>query len=176
MDIAQASASFEADRVRILSQVQQHPGFKAANTSFKGAVAGAMRGCMFQPGVIRCALGDSSTLEEQLQTDPQSLGAAMLGAAAAGLLQPLRLMLEKGVAVDVRGEYALTPLISAAQGGQAQAVRMLLAANADVDASSEHGVKAMDEASAHGHQEVVRLLREAGARDVNLSVCAAQQD
>jgi len=170
MDIEQASASYDADRVRILEQVRQFPGFVAANQSFKGAVAGAMRGCMNQPAVIRAALGDVGPLSRL--SSEQDLAGAIHGAAAAGLMGPLQMLLQRGVSVDMRGQYEMTPLISAAQAGQVKVVHALLGLRADPNAKTCHGVKAIDEATVHGHTEVVQLLQQAGSGNVDVRLHA----
>merc|ERR1719389_903939 len=90
MDIRQAAASREEDRVRILKKVDEGVGADALNTLARGAVLGAGN-CMEQREVLSSAMGNGAPLAA-LQ-EPEALGEALFAAAAAGLMAPLKALL-----------------------------------------------------------------------------------
>jgi ankyrin repeat protein len=92
------------------------------------------------------------------------------GAAIAGQLEVMKLLLEAGADLEGRSEggESPTPLAYAVSGGRVEAVAVLLEAGADVNASqfeSEDG-SALGKAIGRGRVDMVRLLIAAGA-DVN---------
>ena len=121
VDVAQAAATVEEDRVRILGDVQREFGFDKVNTLAKGAVQGAIE-CMTQPEVLRAALGDGAPLAALRER--AALEAALRAAAAGGLMAPLEALLARPeeVAVEAANERGFTALMNAARGGHVAAV------------------------------------------------------
>ena len=186
MDIRQAAASREEDRVRprrpsppalrraphgapaasqvrILKEVDEGVGADALNTLAKGAVTGALA-CMEEREVLASAMGNDAplaALEER-----EALGSALRAAAAAGLMAPLKALLGRGeeVAVDAKDNKGFTALMVAAMGGHATVIAALLAAGAEVDAKNNNGSSALMFAVQNEHEHAERLLR--GARVV----------
>ncbi|KAJ5740278.1 ankyrin repeats (3 copies) domain-containing protein [Penicillium malachiteum] len=80
-------------------------------------------------------------------------------------LDVMRLLLEKGLDMEVRNNEGAAPLVIAADCGNEAAVQLLLSAGAFPNPPFEHrnGISAMRVALMNGHSEVVRLLLEAGA-------------
>ena len=183
MDIRQAAASREEDRVRprrprrppsaaprashcvpaapqvrILKEVDEGVGADALNTLARGAVNGALA-CMEQREVLSSAMGNGAPLAA-LQ-EPKALGEALRAAAAAGLMAPLKALLGRSeeVAVDAKDNNGRTALIEAAQGGHAAAIEALVAAGAEVEAKDDKGKTALEIAELCKHEHAARLLR-----------------
>ena len=169
VDVAQAAATVEEDRVRILGDVQREFGFDKVNTLARGAVMGA-RECMTQPEVLRAALGDGAPLAALRER--AALEAALRAAAAGGLMAPLEALLARPeeVAVEAAGEYGRTALMLAAQGGHAAAVEALVKHGANVEAVNEGGDTALMLAKRNGHKAVVKVLKAHGARSQLCSI------
>ena len=86
LDITNAQATFEEDRVRILGEVATEPGVEAVNSLAKGAVTGA-RLCMQERAVLKAGLGNGAPLAAL--SGKLELESALRAAAAAGLNAPL---------------------------------------------------------------------------------------
>ncbi|KDO19582.1 TKL protein kinase [Saprolegnia parasitica CBS 223.65] len=84
-------------------------------------------------------------------------------AARCGYLEIVRLLLEKGAAIDVKAINGGTPLHGAALHGQLEIVRFLLAKGAAIDVKSKNGETPLHYAAEEGELETVRLLLEKGA-------------
>ena len=160
VDVAQAAATVEEDRVRILGDVQREFGFDKVNTLAKGAVMGA-RECMTQPEVLRAALGDGAPLAALRER--AALEKALRAAAAGGLMAPLEALLARPeeVAVEAANEYGTTALIEAAQGGHVAAVEALVKHGARVEAADLFGNTALILAERNGDEAVVKVLKRA---------------
>ena len=169
VDVAQAAATVEEDRVRILGDVQREFGFDKVNTLAKGAVMGA-RECMTQPEVLRAALGDGAPLAALRER--AALEAALRAAAAGGLMAPLEALLARPeeVAVEVADGFGMTPLMRAAEGGHVAAVEALVKHGARVEAADEDGKTALMLAKRNGHKAVVKVLKAHGARSQLCSI------
>ena len=121
MDVTQASASVEADRVRILEEIEGEKGVGAGalNRMAIGACNCAVY-AMPQPAVLRAAFGDTSLLD-QLQGE-QALGEALLGAAAGGFVEQVHVLLDrmgtKGLQFTTSDDR--TPLLLACQAGHTE--------------------------------------------------------
>ena len=61
MDVQQAVASQDDDRMRILNSIETSVGFAAVNTLGRGAVMGAMH-CMDEREVLQAAAGNTAPL------------------------------------------------------------------------------------------------------------------
>lgn len=133
MDVQQAIASFDADRVRILNDIESTVGFAAVNTLGRGAVMGAMH-CMDEREVLQAAAGNMAPLAA-LQGQG-NLGSALCAAAAGGLNVPLQELLQRKGEVEVGAVRLLgqgrTPITLAAAGGHAATLQMLIDAGAEV--------------------------------------------
>ena len=187
MDIRQAAASREEDRVRprrprrppsaalraslcvpaapqvrILKEVNEGVGADALNTLARGAVVGAMS-CMEQREVLSSAMGNGAPLAA-LRTRG-ALGRALVAAAAAGLMAPLKALLGRSeeVAVGAKLNGGTTALMEAALGGHAAAIAALVAAGAEVEAKHKGGRTALMQAAAGGHAAAIAALLAAGA-------------
>ena len=93
--------------------------------------------------------------------EPEALVKALIAAAAAGLMAPLKALLGRGeeVAVEAKGCNGYTALMLAAQGGHAAAIAALLAAGAEVEAKNNRGWTALMLAEEYKHEHAARLLR-----------------
>ena len=107
---------------------------------------------------------------------PNSRGKDLIAAAAANDLASLRMLLDKGAAVEAKDEAGRTPLMWAAGNGNLKAVELLLARGADVNAVSleqsetvKNGPVALGSLTALmmaapvAGPEVVKALLDAGA-------------
>ncbi|KAL7937028.1 ankyrin repeat-containing domain protein [Trichoderma chlorosporum] len=75
----------------------------------------------------------------------------------------VRLLLEKGAAVDRTGYMNQTPLLIAINNGHEQIVRLLLGKDATVEAKDEQGQTPLCQAIENNHENIVRLLLDKGA-------------
>ena len=94
-------------------------------------------------------------------------GSALHVASDAGRLQVVRLLLEHGVSVDVRGMWDQTPLQFASDAGRLDVVELLLGYGADVNSEDESRWTPLFHAISKGHLDVVRNLLDHGA-NVNI--------
>lgn len=88
---------------------------------------------------------------------------ALHAAASHGKQDCVRLILGRGVDVDIRQATARTALHDAARNGCLDVCRLLLAAGADVDASDDNDFTPLTYAMAVNHSELVELLISRGA-------------
>ncbi|KAK4163800.1 ankyrin repeat-containing domain protein [Cladorrhinum sp. PSN259] len=89
--------------------------------------------------------------------------AALLYAAKKGYEAVVRLLLEKGAAVEAKDKERQTPLIKAAAEGHGAIIRQLLEKGAAIEAKDKERQTPLIEAAIHGHEAVVRQLLEKGA-------------
>ncbi len=84
--------------------------------------------------------------------------------AGEGYVDMVKILLDKGVAVDVLNEDGETPLFQAASRGHIETVRLLLERGADVNhTSDESDESAYGMALKNDHKEIVELLLANGA-------------
>jgi ankyrin repeat protein len=89
---------------------------------------------------------------------------ALHGAAAFGHTEILRLLLERGAAVDqTDGDQFRTALMAAVGNGHFGAVEVLLEHGADCNAADDYGETVLIRAAGSGNAQVVRALLAAGA-------------
>ncbi len=88
---------------------------------------------------------------------------ALINAAKKGDVDALQALLGKGVDINTKDRYGMTPLILAAFGGHYNMVEILIDNGADVDAEDKDGNTALLVALNHGHNEIVKLLMTATA-------------
>lgn len=93
----------------------------------------------------------------------------LMAAAHAGALEPLRLLLAAGAAVDTEEGHGYTALMLACNAGHAVCVRLLLGAGADLNATDDEGLTSLMFAAKNGHNDVVRILLERGADPIALN-------
>lgn len=84
-------------------------------------------------------------------------------AALAGLVEPVRLLLEKGADVDSPGGVCGNALQAASYIGHEEIVRLLLKKGANVNSQGGDYGSALQAASRRGHEAVIKLLLEEGA-------------
>jgi ankyrin repeat protein len=90
-------------------------------------------------------------------------GSALHVASDAGHLKIVRLLLQHGVSVDVRGMWDQTPLQFASDAGRLDVVKLLLGHRADANSEDESRWTPLFHAISKGHLNVVRTLLEHGA-------------
>ena len=78
--------------------------------------------------------------------------------------EAVRLLLEKGAEVNIKGPGGFTALMLAASNGHAETVRLLLEKGADLNAKTRLGQTALVLASQAGRSDAVKVLSEKGAR------------
>ncbi len=91
----------------------------------------------------------------------------LMTASSNGDINAAKDLLDKGAAVDEKGEYDMTALREAADNGHVAVVKLLLDKGANVNAKDAWGETALLGAVVKSHTEVVKLLLERGA-DVNI--------
>ena len=79
-------------------------------------------------------------------------------ASAAGHIEVLKLLLEKGAYLMVVDNYGWTPLYSASLKEHFEVVRLLLEGRVNAEVEDANGRTALCFADAGGHMEVVQLL------------------
>lgn len=92
------------------------------------------------------------------------LNGAMLLAAEGGHAAALESLLKKGGRVDVRSEWANTPLLRAVPYGHVEVAALLLKNGADVNAKNELYNTPLHMAAARNNAEMATLLINSGAR------------
>ncbi len=97
-------------------------------------------------------------------SDPASTAQwALIAASAAGEAQAVRLLLERGVALDGRWSHGTTALHEAAWAGHVDLVAQLVEAGAPLDARDQHhDATPLDWARHAGHTDAVQVLESAG--------------
>ncbi len=84
--------------------------------------------------------------------------------AEAGVVDLLKLLIQKGSNVNAINESGSTPLTFASQNGHVEVVKTLLASGAKVDAAEKAGWTSLMFASQNGHAEVVKALLASDAK------------
>ena len=117
---------------------------------------------------IELALQHGESVDVQVDgADDPDASTPLLWATAAGQIDAVQLLIERGADVDQADVYMASPLRKAAWHGHADVLSALLAAGAKVNAADQNGLTALHEAIAgEASEECVRLLIVAGA-DVN---------
>lgn len=81
----------------------------------------------------------------------------------AGLVEPARLLLEKGADVNAQGGFCGNALQAASIGGHKAIVKLLLEKGTDVNVQGGYYSNALQAALSRGHKAIVKLLLEKGA-------------
>jgi ankyrin repeat protein len=116
--------------------------------------------------------GDVARVQSLLVADPTLINATknlggytlLMVAAEKGRLEVMKLLLNKGAAIDAATVFGETPLSRAAGAGQFEAVKLLLDNGAVVDSKDCLSSTPLVSAAQNGHYEVVKLLLEKGAK------------
>ena len=109
------------------------------------------------------ALLDADPSLRDAQNNNQTRDLPLHSAAAAGQTEVVRLLLDRGAAVDAGDSDLSTPLDVAALRGHLETTELLLANGADLAFQDNNGAWSLSFAVAGGHQEVTDRLIDAGA-------------
>lgn len=88
---------------------------------------------------------------------------ALFRAAARGVPDMARELIDRGANVNARSNRGITPLHRAAQNGHVEIVEMLLDGGAEPDIEANDGETPLSMAESSGHDAVVSLLRARAA-------------
>ena len=92
-------------------------------------------------------------------------------ASQYGNYKIVKLLIEKGADVNIKGYSDMTPIMSASIGGNLEIVRLLYESGANINAIEKTDMDALMFASQSGHFEMVKYLLKNGAdihiRDIN---------
>ena len=88
---------------------------------------------------------------------------ALHEAAQFNRLDKVKLLLEKGAAINAANNVGITPLHLAALAGHTDMVTLLLAHNADVKAKDTFGLTPLHCAAQYGHVDIINVLFANGA-------------
>ncbi len=81
-------------------------------------------------------------------------------ACEEGVVESVKLLLEKGTNPNAKDEYGRTPLHEACIYGHLEAVKLLIEKGADPNIKDRHGWMAIDHARWHEHPEIVEYLSQ----------------
>jgi hypothetical protein len=84
-------------------------------------------------------------------------------ATAGGHTEIIQALLEKGAAVDAKGEEGAMALLYAVEKSDVAKVRNLLNQGVDPNATDAEGNTALKKATAGGHTEIIQALLDKGA-------------
>ncbi|MBD2744760.1 ankyrin repeat domain-containing protein [Coleofasciculus sp. FACHB-1120] len=87
----------------------------------------------------------------------------------------VKMLVEAGANINLKGKDGRTALMWAALPGYADATQALIEAGADLDARDDEGNTAMMLAEARRHPKIVRLLKQAGALEEGMNEIALIQ-
>ncbi|KAI9856111.1 MAG: hypothetical protein M1813_009229 [Trichoglossum hirsutum] len=97
---------------------------------------------------------------------PKSIASPLYYVSLAGLVEPSKLLLEKGADVNAQGGDYGNALQAASAKGHDQIVQQLLEKGADINAQGGYYGNALQAASFEGHDQIVQQLLEKGV-DIN---------
>jgi ankyrin repeat protein len=118
--------------------------------------------------------GSSATAKLLLEHGAKLEDQALVAAAAANDMATIRLLAEKGAAVNAKDEAGRTPLMHAAGNGNLKAIELLLAKGADVNAiSAEKSETVKNGAIALGNLTALMLAAPAGGAEVTKALLDA---
>jgi len=109
---------------------------------------------------------DERTVYRRIEVDEKDLKdgrTALMWASLKGHTGVVRLLLDKGAAIDEKDWRGDTALIKASENGHPEVVQLLLGKGAPVDEKSNLGSTALVVAGWNSHTEVVQLLFDKGA-------------
>lgn len=165
VNIRNAEAKFEADRKRILDDVEKSKGgIDGLNARVRSAISGG-RICIDNP-ILQCAACGDEIAIENILMDPNSL----VFVCGGGYMRLVDKLLNKGVNIETTNSEGFNALKAASRGGHRDCVSLLLNKGAVVNAMNEGDFTALMEASIGGHSDCVSLLLNMGA-NVNSMAC-----
>ena len=94
--------------------------------------------------------------------DSREMTSPLYFASATGLIESVRMILDKGNDINVGGAEYKDALTAASSRGNVEVVQLLLKTGAHLDSTGSSYGPALEEASSRGHVEIVRLLLEKG--------------
>jgi ankyrin repeat protein len=145
---------------RVTELLGHDPGL-AASVSGDGFTGLGLAAFFGRAGAARLLL-EAGADPDQSARNP--LGVAPLhSAVAAGSLEILALLLDRGAKPDAIESSGFTPLASAAGHGSREMVDRLLARGADPRHRTNQGQVAADLARSHGHEELAKHLERLSA-------------
>mmetsp|Transcript_18608 Transcript_18608/g.20229 ORF Transcript_18608/g.20229 Transcript_18608/m.20229 type:complete len:534 (+) Transcript_18608:62-1663(+) len=157
VDIRNAEASYEHDRIRILNEIGENAD--EINRAIRGVCAGSRNASRY-PEVQAAGCGHSTGLRTVL-ADPQKY---MTCVAGAGYLSLLKEILElKDIDVNAKDEFTCTSLIQAARGGHYHCIELLLSKKADLTIVDKDNLTPYIAAAIGGHIDCLELLEKAKA-------------
>jgi ankyrin repeat protein len=135
-------------------------------------VLGACTRDSSQDFVTAAKTGDLETVIRLLKdgvdvdaTDSKHRATALMWAAHEGHPEIVKVLIEKGAAIDARNPTGETALWFSAQKGKIEALKILHENGADSNVIGERGETALDVARKNGHQDIVDYLRQAGVAE-----------
>ena len=141
----------------------RHPLLPSAGTVAWAAfmqLSGALRGPRTCWPAVTAAIRDGAPVEFPLEPRSRSV---LMSAAQAGRMRLLRLLLNRGAAIERVDDHGRTALMHAAWFGHESATRLLLDRGAAIDARDNLGRTALVYALSAAQSGVVRLLCARGA-------------
>lgn len=105
-----------------------------------------------------CAMADWPPVSVPSIPLVQDFASPLHQAAGCGMLQCLRLLLNKGADANAADEAGWTPLMLAVRGGKLPAIEALLAAGAETAAQNQRGATALHLAAINGKPDVCACL------------------
>lgn len=113
--------------------------------------------------VVLCAGIAGCTVGGHRVTLPSPDEVLLFRAAAAGDVNEVKRLLDRGININAREEEQETPLMYAAAEGKTEVVELLIARGADINALSVNGETALARAVGRRSLETVALLLDRGA-------------
>jgi ankyrin repeat protein/L-ascorbate metabolism protein UlaG (beta-lactamase superfamily) len=162
-------AAFKGDLVKVKELLAKDPALlNSKDSNEKSPLHWAVQGGHLKLAKYLIAKGaDFKT--------PRLEGYALLHEAAGSqATEIVDLLLQKGIAVDLKTDFGATALHYAAMRGPAATVSLLIKRGADVNALSQNGWWPLDLAVAKGRSEVVAILLNAGA-NANMTAKESQR-
>ena len=171
VDVRQARATVDADRVAIFEKVESSAGADVVNAKVSGALLGAFS-CADWPEVVHAACGNPGPLAALAERGAAALDkprgrvqqTAAHAAAGAGFSAVLREIIAAGANPAAHNLVKRTPLHRAAEGGHLECLGLLLSdPRVRVDARDDRGNTALYMAAAGGQLTALQALETAGA-------------
>ncbi|PIU10006.1 hypothetical protein COT30_01540 [Candidatus Micrarchaeota archaeon CG08_land_8_20_14_0_20_49_17] len=115
--------------------------------------------------------GTGAQTSESTKTQTENAASAELNKKlidAAGISEPVSVLIARGADVDAKDERGWTKLYHAVVNRDVKEVRALIENNANVNEKTNNGWTALNYAAGNGHAEIVKILLENGA-DVTIT-------
>eukprot|EP01040_Poterioochromonas_malhamensis_P005192 gene5192-5561_t len=164
VDIRNAEASFDHDRVRIFKEIEEkeketHVGIEDINRAIRGVCAGSRNASRYP--VVQAAGCGHRVAKCIVLAAPQLY---MPFVAGAGYLSLLKEILDlEGIDVNVKDEFTCTSLIQASRGGHYHCIELLLSKGADLTIVDKDNLTPYIAAATGGHINCLELLEKKGA-------------